>query len=91
MCRAGSVCDALSLDPTLPSRIQHLLSLSNPTGPEVTYFHKDPPAKALVRQKHPQKRYPNRGTGSLSMSVSSFHFIKGLPNYYRNNLQIICT
>ncbi|XP_022082623.1 coiled-coil domain-containing protein 77-like isoform X2 [Acanthaster planci] len=40
-------------------RIQHLLSLSSPAGPEVTYFHKEPPSKAIVTQKHLQKRYPH--------------------------------
>ncbi|XP_038048154.1 coiled-coil domain-containing protein 77-like [Patiria miniata] len=40
-------------------RIQHLLSLSSPSGPEVTYFHKEPSTRAIVTQKHPQKRHPH--------------------------------
>ncbi|EDO34896.1 predicted protein [Nematostella vectensis] len=31
-------------------KIQHLLSLSKATEPEITYFHKQPPAKAVIKQ-----------------------------------------
>ncbi|XP_071809909.1 coiled-coil domain-containing protein 77-like [Asterias amurensis] len=50
-------------------RIQHLLSLSSPAGPEVTYFHKEPPARAIVKQKHPQKRYPNTDNEKLGLKA----------------------
>ncbi|XP_054750842.1 coiled-coil domain-containing protein 77-like [Lytechinus pictus] len=40
-------------------RIQHLLALNGPGEPEVTYFHKEPPARAVVKQHHPTKRYPH--------------------------------
>lgn len=31
-------------------KIQHLLSLSTTTEPEITYFHRQPPARAVVNQ-----------------------------------------
>ena len=36
-------------------RIQHLLSLTQPVTADVTYFHKEPPAKVLVEQ-HARKK-----------------------------------
>eukprot|EP00731_Ephydatia_muelleri_P001126 Em0001g1126a len=36
-------------------RIQHLLSLTQPVTADVTYFHKEPPAKVLVEQ-HTRKK-----------------------------------
>lgn len=37
-------------------KIQHLLSLSKTTAPEITYFHHQPPAKAVVTQHKPMDR-----------------------------------
>lgn len=45
-------------------RIQHLLSLGPPGEPEVTYFHKEPPAKAVVRQRKPLKQHPHTHDGN---------------------------
>lgn len=37
-------------------KIQHLLSLSKTTEPEITYFHHQPPAKAIVAQHKPRDK-----------------------------------
>ena len=37
-------------------KIQQLLSLSKTTAPEVTYFHHQPPAKAIVTQQKPKDK-----------------------------------
>ena len=37
-------------------KIQHLLSLSKITEPEITYFHHQPPAKAVVTQHKPRDK-----------------------------------
>ena len=34
-------------------KIQHLLSLSKATEPEITYFHHQPPSKAIIAQHKP--------------------------------------
>ncbi|XP_058942832.1 coiled-coil domain-containing protein 77 [Pocillopora verrucosa] len=50
-------------------KIQHLLSLSKATVPEITYFHHQPPAKAIVAQHKPRDKesgrrpLPGRGPG----------------------------
>ena len=53
-------------------RIQHLLSLIQPTGTsgETTYFHKQPPAKVLVVQHHPagDRHTPATAPGSSATS-----------------------
>ncbi|NP_001171806.1 coiled-coil domain containing 77-like [Saccoglossus kowalevskii] len=40
-------------------KIHHLLALTGATENEVTYFHKEPPSKAIVAQRHPAKKYPH--------------------------------
>ena len=45
-------------------KIQHLLSLSKTTEPEITYFHNQPPAKAIVTQHKP--RDPDNGSRAVS-------------------------
>ncbi|XP_077971528.1 coiled-coil domain-containing protein 77-like [Styela clava] len=40
-------------------RIQHLLAIAGPSASEVSYFHKDPPAKIIVPQKLPKPNFPN--------------------------------
>ncbi|XP_071492109.1 coiled-coil domain-containing protein 77-like [Diadema antillarum] len=40
-------------------RIHHLLALNGPGEPEVTYFHKEPPARAVVKQHPASKRHPH--------------------------------
>lgn len=45
-------------------KIQQLLSLSKATAPEITYFHHQPPAKAIVTQHKPKdKDEPGRTAG----------------------------
>lgn len=46
-------------------KIQHLLSLSKTTEPEITYFHHQPPAKAIVTQHKPR----DKDTGSRAITV----------------------
>ena len=60
------------LDNLFCFRIQHLLALSSRPGePEVTYFHKEPPARSMVSQRLPQKRYPHtRGMFILSCCLN---------------------
>ena len=41
-------------------KIQHLLSLTQPVCSEITYFHKEPPAKVIVHQ-HQRKRQKREG------------------------------
>ena len=36
-------------------KIQQLLALSGTPDSEITYFHKEPPAKAVVEQKAPKR------------------------------------
>ena len=56
-------------------KIQHLLSLSQPVTREITYFHKDPPAKVIVHQ-HQRRKKEQQGhkdhtsgeTGNLATS-----------------------
>lgn len=40
-------------------RIQHLLAIAGPAASEISYFHKDPPAKVLIPQKKPKPSMPN--------------------------------
>ena len=44
-------------------KIQQLLSLSKTTAPEVTYFHHQPPAKAVTQHKPKDKDEPGRTAG----------------------------
>ncbi|KAJ7379338.1 Coiled-coil domain-containing protein 77 [Desmophyllum pertusum] len=46
-------------------KIQHLLSLSKTTEPEITYFHHQPPAKAIVTQHKPR----DKDNGSRAVST----------------------
>ena len=41
-------------------KIQHLLSLTQPVSSEITYFHKEPPARVIVHQ-HQRKRQKKEG------------------------------
>lgn len=43
-------------------RIQHLLAIAGPAASEVSYFHKDPPAKIIIPQKLPKPNLPNVST-----------------------------
>lgn len=40
-------------------RVQHLLAIAGPAAAEISYFHKDPPAKIIVPQKLPRPNLPN--------------------------------
>lgn len=40
-------------------RIQHLLAIAGPAASEVSYFHRDPPAKIIIPQKLPKPNFPN--------------------------------
>lgn len=47
-------------------KIQHLLNLPHGREPEITYFHKQPPARAVVGQHHTlpsSPRHTGRGPG----------------------------
>lgn len=46
-------------------KIQHLLGLSKTTEPEITYFHHQPPAKAIVTQHKPR----DKDSGSRAASA----------------------
>ncbi|KAM9377718.1 coiled-coil domain-containing protein 77 isoform 1-T2 [Pholidichthys leucotaenia] len=37
-------------------KIQHLLALVGPDAGEITYFHKEPPHKVSITQRHPESR-----------------------------------
>ena len=50
-------------------RIQHLLSLTQPVTADVTYFHKEPPAKVLVEQ-HAKKRVQGKENTAASESCT---------------------
>lgn len=50
-------------------KIQQLLSLSKTTAPEITYFHYQPPAKAIVTQHKPRdKDNDGRTTGKRPLT-----------------------
>lgn len=53
MCSSQCVYQIRELDSR--KKIQTLLSLSGLTDNEVSYFIKEPPAKAIVKQKLPRK------------------------------------
>lgn len=40
-------------------RVQHLLAITGPITSEISYFHKEPPAKIIIPQKIPKARFPN--------------------------------
>ncbi|XP_070558268.1 coiled-coil domain-containing protein 77-like [Ptychodera flava] len=53
-------------------KIQHLLALAGSTDSEVTYFHKEPPAKAVIAQRHPTKKHPfSNGGDDLAYNLKS--------------------
>lgn len=53
-------------------KIQQLLALGNYPSGEVTYFHKEPPAKAIINQKYPYKQ-DNNITAKLSCKKKQVH------------------
>ncbi|XP_076810464.1 coiled-coil domain-containing protein 77-like [Clavelina lepadiformis] len=40
-------------------RIQQLIAIAGPAAAEVSYFHKEPPAKINIPQKEPKSRHPH--------------------------------
>ena len=67
-------------------KIQTLLSLSGLSDSEVSYFIKEPPAKAIVRQKPPRKlQNPDAAASSASSGTG--------PDRHTRNYDdtIICT
>ncbi|XP_077979112.1 coiled-coil domain-containing protein 77-like [Glandiceps talaboti] len=48
-------------------KIQHLLALAGSGSDEVTYFHKEPPSKAVIAQKHPVKKHPYTPADDVNM------------------------
>lgn len=53
-------------------KIQQLLSLGNYPSGEVTYFHKEPPAKAIIEQKYPYKQ-DNNTSAKLCSKKKQIH------------------
>ena len=46
-------------------KIQHLLSLSRGSEAEITYFHRQPPAKAVIPERKPEGVQTDRTRGPL--------------------------
>ncbi|XP_071960534.1 coiled-coil domain-containing protein 77-like [Antedon mediterranea] len=64
-------------------KIQHLLSLGTNGGPEVTYFHKEPPSKVVVPQRRPQSHHPYTSEGErLSLAGQLGATIKSRKDDY---------
>lgn len=63
-------------------KIQHLLSLSKTTAPEITYFHHQPPAKAVITQHKPRDK-DNEGHSAGKRPLTG----RGPGGHKRGNLQ----
>jgi len=63
-------------------KIQQLLSLSKTTAPEITYFHHQPPAKAIVTQ-HKPKDNDDEGQAAGRRPLTG----RGPGGHKRGNLQ----
>ncbi|XP_035677389.1 coiled-coil domain-containing protein 77-like [Branchiostoma floridae] len=48
-------------------RIQHLLSLSGPENGDITYFHREPPAKVTIPQRRSRQQHPHDGDEGVAL------------------------
>jgi len=66
-------------------KIQHLLGLTKTTEPEITYFHHQPPAKAIVTQHRPR----DKDSGSRAVSAGKRTLTgRGPGGHKRGNLKV---
>ncbi|XP_078678168.1 coiled-coil domain-containing protein 77-like [Branchiostoma floridae x Branchiostoma belcheri] len=52
-------------------RIQHLLSLSGPETGDITYFHREPPAKVTIPQRRPRQQHPHDSDEGVALRPSA--------------------
>ncbi|XP_066283510.1 coiled-coil domain-containing protein 77-like [Branchiostoma lanceolatum] len=53
-------------------RIQHLLSLSGPQTGDITYFHREPPAKVTIPQRRPRQQHPHDGDEGVALRPPAY-------------------